>query len=288
MSFMRTLIFTILFLLFNFSIYSQIYTNRDVEIFNQIIKKAQTDSLQKESIGKIIVEIGKQFIGTDYISHSLEISDRENLVVNLRKFDCTTFLDNSLVLARLIKKNDFSFNDYTNELINERYRDGKLKKYPSRLHYFSDWLYDAEKRGLIKNITKDIGGEIYHKKIYFMSKNKKYYRQLSDDNFLEDIKKIENEINKRKYYYIPKDRIGKVEQKIKTGDLIAITTNIEGLDISHVGIAIKMDDGRIYYLHAPNVGKKVKISAKPLSEYLMENKSQTGIMVAIALEPKKN
>ena len=66
---MRTLIFTILFLLFNFSIYSQIYTNRDVEIFNQIIKKAQTDSLQKESIGKIIVEIGKQFIGTDYISH---------------------------------------------------------------------------------------------------------------------------------------------------------------------------------------------------------------------------
>ena len=285
---MRTLIFIIFFFLFNFSTYSQIYTHRDVEIFNKIIKKAQTDSLRKENIGQIIVEIGKQFIGTDYISYSLEISEKETLVVNLREFDCTTFLDNSLVLARIVKKNDLSFNDYTNELINERYRDGKLKKYPSRLHYFSDWIYDAEKRGLIKNITKNIGGEIYLKKIFFMSKNKKYYRQLSDDKFLEDIKKIENEINKRKYYFIPKNRISEVEQKIKTGDLIAITKNIEGLDISHVGIAIKMDNGRIHYLHAPNIGKKVNISVKPLSEYLMENKLQTGIMVARALEPMKN
>lgn len=283
---MRTTIFIILFFLFNFSIYSQIYTPKDVEIFKQVIKKAQADSLQKEPIGKIIVEIGKQFIGTDYIAHSLEISDRETLVVNLRKFDCTTFLDNSLVIARLIKKNNFSFKAYTNELTNERYRDGKLKKYPSRLHYFSDWLYDAEKRGLIKNISKEIGGEIYKKKIFFMSKNKKYYKQLNSNKFLKDIEQVEKEINKRKYYYIPKEKISKIENKIRTGDLIAITTSIKGLDISHVGIAIKMDDGRIHYLHAPNVGQKVKISQKPLADYLMGNKSQTGIMVARALEPK--
>jgi len=288
MSFMKITIFTILFFLFNFSIYSQIYTPKDVEIFKQVIRKAQTDSLQKEPIGKIIVEIGKQFIGIDYVAHSLEISDKETLVVNLRNFDCVTFLDNLLVLARLVKMQDSSFINYTKELTKERYRNGEINKYTSRLHYFADWLYEIEKRGWIKNITKDIGGEIYDKKIFFMSKNKKYYRQLSNNNFLEDIKKIENEINKRKYYFIPKDRVGEVEQKLKTGDLIAITTNIEGLDISHVGIAIKMDDGRIHYLNAPYVGKKIKISDKPLSEYLMGNKSQTGIMVARVLEPKKN
>lgn len=282
---MKTLIFTFFLFLFNISIFPQTYTQKDVKIFNKVIAKAQSDSLQKENIGKIIVEIGKQFIGTDYIAHSLEINDKETLVVNLRNFDCTTFLDNSLVLARLVKMKDFSFKNYTNELTKERYRGGKLKKYPSRLHYFSDWIYDTEKRGWIKNITKDIGGEVYNKKIFFMSKNRKYYKQLSDDNFLEDIKKIENEINKRTYYYIPKNRVREVEQKIKTGDLIAVTTNVAGLDISHVGIAIKMDDGRIHYLNAPYVGKKVKISEKPLAEYLMGNKSQTGIMVARALDP---
>lgn len=285
---MKTLIFTFFLFLFNISIFPQTYTQKDVKIFNKVITKAQSDSLQKENIGKIIVEIGKQFIGTDYIAHSLEINDKETLVVNLRNFDCTTFLDNSLVLARLVKMKDFSFKNYTSELTKERYRGGKLKKYPSRLHYFSDWIYDTEKRGWIKNITKDIGGEVYNKKIFFMSKNRKYYKQLSNDNFLEDIKKIENEINKRTYYYIPKNRVREVEQKIKTGDLIAVTTNVAGLDISHVGIAIKMDDGRIHYLNAPYVGKKVKISEKPLAEYLMGNKSQTGIMVARALAPKKD
>ncbi len=283
---MRTPIVTILFLLFNVSVFSQIYTQKDVEIYKNIIRKAQTDSLQKETIGRLIVEIGKQFIGTDYVAHTLEVGKKESLVVNLRKFDCTTFLDNSLVLARLVKKSDTSFADYVNELTNERYRNGKVKKYPSRLHYFSDWLYDAEKRGLIKNISKEIGGEIYNKKIFFMSKNSKFYKQLSNKYFLKDIEQIESEINKRKYFYIPKEKIGKIESKIKTGDLIAITTSIKGLDISHVGIAIKMDYGRIHYLHAPNVGQKVKISEMPLADYLMGNKTQTGIMVARALEPK--
>lgn len=283
---MRTQFVTLLILLFNISISSQIYTNKDVEIFKNILSKAQTDSLQKESIGKIIVEIGKQFIGTDYIAHSLEVSDKEDLVVNLRNFDCTTFLDNSLVLARVIKQNDTSFTDFTNELTKERYRNGKLEEYPSRLHYFSDWLYDAEKRGLIKNISKDIGGKIYDKEIFFMSKNYKLYKQLSNEKFLKEIKQTENEINKRKYYYIPKKMICKVEEKIKTGDLIAITTNVEGLDIAHVGLAIRMEDGRIHYLHAPNVGQKVKISEKPLADYIKGHKSQTGIMVARALDPK--
>jgi len=284
---MKTPLVTILFLLFNISISSQIYTQKDVEIFKNLINKAQQDSLKNESIGKIIVEIGKQFIGTDYIEHSLEVGDKEDLVVNLRNFDCTTFLDNSLVLARLVKKNDSSFTDYINELTHERYRNGTLNKYTSRLHYFSDWLYDAEKRGMIENISKEIGGKIYSKKIFFMSKNKNFYKQLSNEKYIKEIKLTEKEINKRKYYYIPKEMISKVEGKIRTGDLIAITTSIEGLDIAHVGIAIKMEGGRIHYLHAPNVGQQVKISDKPLSDYLMNNRSQTGIMVARALEPKK-
>jgi len=135
---MKTLIFTFLLFLFNISIFPQTYTQKDVKIFNEVIAKAQSDSLQKENIGKIIVEIGKQFIGTDYIAHSLEINNKETLVVNLRNFDCTTYLDNLLVLARLVKKQDSSFINFTKELTKERYRNGKIDKYPSRLHYYSE------------------------------------------------------------------------------------------------------------------------------------------------------
>jgi hypothetical protein len=53
---------------------------------------------------------------------------------------------------------------------------------------------------------------------------------------------------------------------------------MDNLDISHVGIAVRKN-GRIHLMHASSVSRQVEISDKPLSEYLMENKSQSGIMV---------
>ncbi len=72
---------------------------------------------------------------------SLEKDGDEQLVINLTGLDCTTFLENSLALARCIKKGTTSFEDYLEELQFIRYRDGVIDGYTSRLHYFSDWIY---------------------------------------------------------------------------------------------------------------------------------------------------
>ncbi len=119
-----------------------------------------------------------------------------------------------------------------------------------------------------------------------MSKNPKYYKQLQENpDFIPIIKKQEEEINSRQYYYIPQNEIEKVESKIQTGDLIALTTTDKGLDIGHVGIALKMNDGRIHFMHAPLVGSKVQITEKPLSDYVKKIKKHTGIIVLRVLEP---
>ena len=119
-----------------------------------------------------------------------------------------------------------------------------------------------------------------------MSKNPKYYKQLLENpEFIPIVKKQEEEINSRQYYYIPQNEIEKIESKIQTGDLIALTTADKGLDIGHVGIAVKMDDGRIHFMHAPLVGSKVQISEKPLSDYVKKIKKHTGIIVLRVLEP---
>ena len=97
--------------------------------------------------------------------------------------------------------------------------------------------------------------------------------------FPEIKQKIENEINGREYYYIPEGNLAELECNINDGDLISITTNIKGLDVSHVGIAVRNDDGRIHLLHSPNVGYKIQITEKPLADYLEGNKKQTGIIV---------
>lgn len=275
-----------LLLVFTISIssYAQTsFTQQDIDVCKSKFQLAVDEKLAEKPINEIIIEIAKSFIGTDYAASTLDKSGTENLVINLTGLDCYTFLENSLVISRCIKSRKTSFDDYKKELTNIRYRDGKLNEYPSRLHYFSDWIFNMKKRGIVKDMTKDMDGLPYDKKINFMSTHIDSYKQLKENpGYVKEIIKIEKEMNSRKYYFIPEDSVSKVESKIQSGDLLAITTGIEGLDISHVGIAIKMEDGRIHLLHSPTVGSKVQISEKPLADYLLANKKQTGIMVVRA------
>ncbi|MEO8233036.1 MAG: N-acetylmuramoyl-L-alanine amidase-like domain-containing protein [Ignavibacteriota bacterium] len=276
----------LVFLSFSFSVNAQIYADKDVELCNLKFTLAVDKSLKDKPINEVIVEIGKSFLGTEYIAHTIEKEGDEQLVINLTGLDCTTFLETSLTFTRCIKKGKTSFEDYQNELTFIRYRNGKIDKYPSRLHYFSDWIYNNQQKGIIKDITEEIGGKKIKFAVDFMSKNPKYYKQLQENpKFIPIIKKQEEEINSRQYYYIPQNEIEKIESKIQTGDLIALTTSDKGLDIGHIGIAVKMDDGRIHFMHAPLIGSKVQITEKPLSDYVKKIKKHTGIIVLRVLEP---
>jgi hypothetical protein len=257
-----------------------VFTQQDVDVCKAKFQLAVEKDLSRLPVNEVIIEIAKSFIGTGYSANTLEKGEQEKLVINLTGLDCYTFLESSLVFARCIKNDKTTFEDYQNELANIRYRNGKLKEYPSRLHYFSDWIFDMNKRKIGKDVTKEIGGVPYKKKISFMSTHVDSYSQLKNNkNFVAGISMIEKEISARKYYYIPQENITNLENNIQSGDIIGITTNIDGLDIAHTGIAIKMDDGRIHLMHAPNVGYKVQITEKPLSDYIKGNKKQTGIMV---------
>lgn len=261
------------------------YSDKDISTCNSKFQFAVEHSLKEKPINTVLAEIAKSFIGTEYVASTLDNGDSEQLVINLTGLDCTTFLENALTFARLIKSGKTSFDDYKSELARIRYRNGVINEYPSRLHYFSDWIYDNSAKGVIKDVTKDIGGLMYPLHVGFMSKNRDKYKQISsNDEYYNSIKNIETEINSRKYYFIPKKDIANIESKIENGYLIAITTNIDGLDISHVGIAVKEQDGRIHLLHAPIAGSKVQITEKPLAEYMLGNKKQTGIIVLEPLE----
>ena len=277
---------TFAFIVFTFfNLKAQIFSEQDVEVCNSKFELAVEQNLAEKPIADIIVEIGKSFIGTDYLAHGLEKDGNEQLVINLTGLDCTTFLENALVLARCVKTGKTSFDDYLSELQFIRYRDGVIDQYPSRLHYFSDWIYDNVKKGILKDLSKDLGGEKIKFKVDFMSTHPESYKQLKDTpDFIPIIKKQEKNISCREYYFIPKDELAAKEESIQNGDLIAITTTVEGLDIGHVGIAVKMDDGRIYLMHAPTVNTRVHITKEPLADYLMKYKRHSGVIVLRATE----
>jgi len=283
-------IFILLSILFNsYTIsYSQIYSKEDVEICNQKFQISVKEDLKDKPITDVVVEIGESFLGTDYLAHAIEEDGDEQLVINLSGLDCTTLVENSLALARCVKLDSTSFENYLDELQFIRYRDGIVDGYPSRLHYFSDWITDNASKGIIEDETKKLGGLPIKFNLNFMSTHPDSYKQLKENpDLVPVIQMQEKEINSREYYYIPKDIFRLKEKYIDSGEIIAITTTVEGLDIGHLGIAVKMEDGRIHLLHAPNVNTKVQITEEPLADYLMKYKRHSGVIVLKVLEPDK-
>lgn len=243
---------------------------------SQLNKLKSLDKDQK--IQDIAIQVGKNFLGTPYVGGTLEVGAEEQLVIDLQGLDCTTFMENVVVFSRLAKKESLDFESFQQELENLRYRDGQMQSYSSRLHYFTEWISNNEEKGIVKDITAEIGGEAYNKQINFMSTHRSSYKQLASDEYFKDIQQVEAKLNQKKRFYIPKSKLASLEAGIQSGDLVTITTTIKGLDVSHVGMAYKKN-GRIHMLHASTRSKQVEITAVPLADYLQRSKSQSGIIV---------
>lgn len=277
--FMAKYILTFLLLLPLFTQAQTVCSLESREKLEGFLAKLSEGNYSDQSPNELNIEIGKWFLQTPYVEKTLELPGAEKLVINLTGVDCTTFLETVVTMTRLAKGGEFTFEDFERELEKLRYRNGMNEGYPSRLHYFSDWIFENEQKGILKDVTKEVGGSPYSNAPSFMSENPQFYRQLNESENLDAIKETESKIEKRGYFYIPKAEIAALEKNIKSGDLIAITTSMPNLDIVHTGFAFEKN-GRIHLLHASSKNMEVEISEKPLSEYLAGNKSQSGIMVA--------
>jgi hypothetical protein len=154
-----------------------------------------------------------------------------------------------------------------------------LQGYSSRLHYFSDWIHDNQKKGIVRDVTAEIGARPLRKAVTFMTTHPDLYPPLENAANLRRMKSVEKAISTRPLFIIPKKALRRLENRICDGDLIAITTNTEGLDVQHVGLAARVKN-RIYLLHASSMEGKVVLSKKTLYRYLMESRARSGIMVA--------
>ena len=232
------------------------------------------------SLVDTIISVGQSFLGTPYVEKTLEVGDTETLVVNFGGLDCTTFVENVLAFSMMLQNQQKDFENFTENLETVRYRNGNLEGYPSRLHYFTEWIRNNEKKGLIEDITAELGGVELEKPINFMGTHRNLYPFLASDENFEAMVSVEKEIAKEKFCYLPQDEIESKEHLIKSGDILALATSIKGLDVTHTGIAIHQPDGRLHLLHASSKNGEVEISELPLADYLKNIKSNIGIIVA--------
>jgi hypothetical protein len=264
-------------------------------IFDHLIEEMIKRDYHTLPIGECMGKIGSMMIGTRYVGGTLELMP-ERCIMDLTGLDCVTFFENTLNIARTAKiknngltqsANSITFRDVLDQIEFTRYRDGNLEGYTSRLHYTSEWILDNVKKGVIKDLTKELGGKPFNVKVSFMSENPQYYPQLTaQPSLINKMRLVEYGINNTRHWYIPNSQVKEIESKLQTGDIIAIATNKSGLDYSHTGMIIKNAKGMALFLHASSAKKRVYLD-KRISTYLSESSTSIGISVLRPQDPNQ-
>jgi hypothetical protein len=256
--------------------------------FNRLVAKAKAGNWKALPIGERTAAVGQALVGTRYKHFTLEIDNRiESPSVNFQGMDCWTFFEIALSFARMLNEPE---SNWTPERLlhyieMDRYRGGECTgEYLSRLHYLEDWLYDNNRRGLVEDLTRDLGGRNVPHSAREMSAGWRHYRYLAANrSLLGPLARIEANVSSRPLYEIPKDRVAGIESKLRSGDIIGIISRDRGgrRSTAHVGLALRTSDGVLHFLHASspsNYGRVVVDSQ--LSKYLYRYRSDSGILVA--------
>lgn len=231
----------------------------------------------------LVLFFARKFLGVPYVASTLENNTDERLVINLRQLDCTTFVENVLTLTLCTQNGKTTFADFCDQLRKIRYRNGKVG-YPTRLHYFSEWISDNTRMGYVEETQAPNPpfSAVQTLQINFMSTHvDKYPMLVRTPAFIKPIAQMESELNGKTCRYIPKAGIlnnAACKQAVKDGNILALVTSRAGLDTSHVGFAVWKKDG-LHLFHASSLQKKVVEDKSLLRNYMQKQKSQLGIRV---------
>lgn len=231
--------------------------------------------------GDAMVAYAIDFLGVPYVEHTLDLEGPEELVLNCDEMDCTTFVEYVLAEALCpVVDGDISESEFAQNVVNIRYRDGKINGYTSRLHYISDWINNGVRNGFLEDITAQKSQDTQQLNLNYMSTHPQEYKQLANSpENVATMKRIEESLTGQTIHYLPKDKVPYNGLSwIKNGDIIAITTNTPGLDIAHMGIAFYAD-GKLTLIHASSKEGKVVASTTTLTQMLQDNGKWTGIRV---------
>jgi len=259
-------------------------------------------------VPQMMIAAGNSLLGNEYVANTLEGGEREQVRVFLKKTDCILFVETCFNLAEAVKiyGDDANFAHFADLVRQSRYRDGVVTGYSDRVHYTTEWIRQQEARGLVEDLTEELGGEVYDDPIDFMSTHPQSYEHLRNAESdpvqardLEVIAEAEKRLNSQPFSYIPQERISSVEGDIRTGDIIGYMSATKGLDIAHVVIAyVHWPDGTVIYgphdmeasaahggapvvgfMHASSGKMKVIVDALSINDYANSSKGINGIKV---------
>lgn len=254
--------------------------------FRTLCAQARQGRWHRLPIGERVAAFGQAMVGTPYVGFTLEIDDHiESPSVNFTGLDCWTFFETALALARMTRRPDFQDDPalLLHEVESTRYRSGRCTGgYLERIHYLEEWFRDNHARRNIRDITRELAPVVPLKgrRIDEMTVLWKGYRYLRANPALRSgMARIEQELQRHPFHYIPKASVAALEPRLQNGDIIGIVTHKPHVYCSHVGLIVRTQDGAARLMHASSTHQRVVID-RPLSGYLAQFKNHAGIIVA--------
>jgi hypothetical protein len=185
---------------------------------------------------------------------------------DLRYLDCMTYVEHVLALAAC-QKPDYKY-EFLLRLIDIKFNaNGRPLMNHHRKHFTSVWADRNEAKGYVKNVAK--AHPLAQQKVVTLNKVGKNRTFYVKDRFMISEKP-------QTVWYFSRDTLLKKEIKLESGDIIAMVTGKEGLDVTHMGFYIEKDNKPLLR-HASYT--KNEIVDEDFYEYFKNHKSARGIML---------
>lgn len=203
-------------------------------------------------------------------------------LVNTQEMDCVTFVEQVLAMAmahrqaaetRTAESPDELFALFVHHLNHVRYYDGVVDGRQKRIILFTDAMRMLTQRGVLEDVGAYTGVP-FTKRIHYMSSNPSRFAGIT--NWAE-VRQTETQLSAHRRFYYPLDSLHRYEPLAADGDIVGLTTNVDGLDVSHVGF-LTVRNGRVKFTHASFTKRQVVLE-QDLREYLSTRTSITGIVV---------
>jgi hypothetical protein len=152
------------------------------------------------------------------------------LRLDLTSFDCVLLIEQLLALIH-----SRTLTEFPDQVRRLRYDNGQVD-YCQRNHYFSRWAQNAEQLGLLQDITPTLpGASTRVRKLAFMSSHPSSYKPMHQERYRHCISQLERSLVVNQAY-VPLSALSNAAAGLKNGDIFALVTAINGLDVTHTGI----------------------------------------------------
>jgi hypothetical protein len=196
--------------------------------------------------------LSRHFLGRPYTEDPLIGSARtpEVFTASLNAFDCVTYIETILALAR-----SGSYDEFAKWLRKIRYEHGRVA-WNRRNHYISDWIRSNAREGIVRPVPLPAGSVVVRERVL---------------NLLPELP-----VQKVQVKAVPKGNLHRLEGSVRTSDLIFFASTRKNLDVFHGGIVIR-NGKRLLLRHA--VRSRGFVVEQDLKEFLQANRMAGVILI---------